>query len=59
MWFLRGKLKKINHSKDVGTEGLILKWILKKQNGKPWSGFIWISRYKRWDHMNMAKLWDR
>jgi hypothetical protein len=57
--FLRGKLKTINHSKDVGTDGLILKWILKKQNGEAWTGFISISRDKRWDHMNMAeKLWD-
>jgi hypothetical protein len=31
MRFLRGKLKKINYSKDIRTDGLILKWIFKKQ----------------------------
>jgi hypothetical protein len=57
--FLRGKLKKINHSKDSGTDGLILKWIFKKQNGKALTGFIWIRRDKCRAHMNMAmKLWD-
>ena len=56
--FLRGKLKKINHSKD-GTYGLILKWIFKKEKWKAWTGFIWISRDKWWAHMNTAmKLWD-
>jgi hypothetical protein len=59
IWFLSGKLKKINHSKDIGTDGLILKWIFKKQNGKAWTGFIWIRKDKWWAHMNMVmKLWD-
>ena len=26
---------------DLGVDG-ILKWILKKQNGKAWIGFIWL-----------------
>ena len=57
--FLRENLKKIDHSKDVGTDGLILKWLFKKQNGKAWTAFIWISRDKWWAHMDIAtKLWD-
>jgi len=56
--FLGGMLKKINHSKDR-KDGLIFKWIFKKENGKAWTGFTCISRDKWWAHMNMAmKLWD-
>jgi hypothetical protein len=27
---------------DLGANGIILKWILKIQDGKAWTGFIWL-----------------
>jgi hypothetical protein len=46
IWFLRGKLKERNNLDDTGTNGIILNWIFKKQNGKAWAGFNWIRRDK-------------
>jgi hypothetical protein len=28
--------------KDRGVHGIILKWILKEQDGRAWMGFIWL-----------------
>jgi hypothetical protein len=34
-------LKELNHSKDIGVgERIILEWILGKEGGKMWTGFI-------------------
>jgi len=36
---LRGR----DHSGDLGTDGnMILEWMLGKQGGKMWTGFIWL-----------------
>jgi hypothetical protein len=36
-------LKGRHHSGDLGVDGKItLDWILGKQNGKVWIGFIWL-----------------
>jgi hypothetical protein len=36
-------LKGTFHSKGLGIEGrIILEWILEKQCGKLWTGFIWL-----------------
>jgi hypothetical protein len=36
-------LKKRGHWEEIGVDGrIILKWILKKQNGRMWIGFFWL-----------------
>jgi hypothetical protein len=36
-------LKGKDHTEDLGVDGRIpLEWILKKQNGRAWTGFIWL-----------------
>jgi hypothetical protein len=36
-------MKGIIHSEDLGVDGnIILEWILGKQGGKLWTGFIWL-----------------
>jgi hypothetical protein len=36
-------LKGSDHSEDLGVDGkIILEWILGKQGGKLWTGFIWV-----------------
>jgi hypothetical protein len=33
----------MNHLEDPGVDGrIILRWILKKWDGKAWTGFIWL-----------------
>ena len=39
---LVGKSKERDHSEDLGIDGRILKWILKKQNWRAWTSFIWL-----------------
>jgi hypothetical protein len=40
---LVGKPEGKNSSKDLGVDGsTILEWILGKQGGKLWTGFIWL-----------------
>jgi hypothetical protein len=35
-------MKETNHSEELGVDGRrILEWILGKQGGKVWTGFIW------------------
>jgi hypothetical protein len=37
------KLKGRDHSEDLGIDGKkISEWILGKQDGKVWTGFIWL-----------------
>jgi hypothetical protein len=36
-------MKGRDQSEDLGTDGsIILKWILEKEVGKVWTGFIWV-----------------
>jgi hypothetical protein len=36
-------LKGRDHSEDLGIDGkIILEWILGKQGGEVWTGFIWL-----------------
>jgi hypothetical protein len=36
-------LKGRGHLEDIGVdERIILEWILEKQDGKVWTGFIWL-----------------
>jgi len=40
---LLGNLNETCSLKDVGVNGkIILKWVLRKQDGRAWTGFIWI-----------------
>jgi hypothetical protein len=40
--FGRRNLKKSDHLEDVGLDGrIILKYILKKQDERAWTGFTW------------------
>ena len=38
-----GNLKERDYLEDLTVEGMILKWVLKKQNGRTWTGLIWLS----------------
>jgi len=38
--FLLGSLNGRDHSVLTGTDGITSKWILEKQDGKVWPGFI-------------------
>ena len=41
--FWLGELKERHHLEDLGIDGrIVLKWIFKKWNGEPWTGFIWL-----------------
>jgi hypothetical protein len=41
--FLSKSLRKRDHSEDLGADGkIILKWILDKEIGRVWNGFIWL-----------------
>jgi len=41
--FERGYLKERRHLEDLGTDGrVILKWILKKENGREWTELMWL-----------------
>jgi hypothetical protein len=31
-----------DHLEDLGVDGKILEWILGKEGGKVWAGFIWL-----------------
>jgi len=42
-WFWWGNLKQRNHLEITGIDGkIILKWILKAEDGRVWCGFIWL-----------------
>lgn len=42
-WSFRGG-KKIEHLEDLGVpESIILKSVLKKQDGRAWAGLVWLS----------------
>lgn len=40
----RFKLEGKNHLGDLGIAGIILKWILEKQDGMAWTALIWIKK---------------
>jgi hypothetical protein len=41
--FERGCLKERSHLEGLGIDRrIILKWILKKENGRVWTGLIWL-----------------
>jgi len=35
-------LKEGDHAEDLGIVNVIIEWILRKQSGKLWIGFIWL-----------------
>jgi len=38
-----GYLKERSHLEDLGIDGrIILKWILKKENGRVWTELMWL-----------------
>jgi hypothetical protein len=40
---LSENLKGRDNSEDLGTDGkIIVEWILGKQGGKVWTGFVWL-----------------
>jgi hypothetical protein len=41
--FVMGKLKETNHLKYLEAKRIILKWILNKQNGRTWTGLVWLT----------------
>jgi hypothetical protein len=42
VWFWWGKLKETTLMEDLHKDGrIILKWILKTQDGRTWSGLVW------------------
>jgi len=42
---LAGKLERSNHLEDLDIgKRIILDWILRKYNGKMWTGFIWLRK---------------
>jgi len=48
-------LKVRGHSEDFGTDGrIIIEWILKKQVGKLWIGFIWLKTDQWQEFVNMV-----
>jgi hypothetical protein len=40
--FWWGNLKKRGHLEEAVVDGMLLKCILKKQNGSPWTGLCWV-----------------
>jgi len=41
--FLGGSLSDRDHLDDLNIDhGIVLKWIFKKRDGEPWTGFIWL-----------------
>jgi hypothetical protein len=41
--FVVGNLKERDHLEDLVSDvWIILKWILKKYNGRTWTGFVWL-----------------
>jgi hypothetical protein len=41
--FWLGDLKERHHLEDLGIDGrIVLKWIFKKRDGEPWTGFVWL-----------------
>jgi len=43
-WVSRGNLEKTHHLEGTGTQGIMLRWCFKKQNGIARSAFIWLWR---------------
>jgi len=39
---LVGESKERDHSEDLGIDGRILKYILKKEDWRAWTSFIWL-----------------
>jgi hypothetical protein len=40
---LSENLKEKDHSEELGVDGkIILEWILQKEGGKVWTGYIWL-----------------
>jgi len=37
-----GKAEGKDHLEDLGIDGRVFVWILEKQGGKLWTGFIWL-----------------
>jgi hypothetical protein len=35
-------LKERNHLEDLGIDGMIIKWLLKKQVHRVWIRFVWL-----------------
>ena len=42
-WGWCKNLRDIDHTEDQGVEGsIILKWILKREFGRAWTGLLWL-----------------
>jgi hypothetical protein len=44
-----------DHAEDLGIDGRILQWILRKLTGKVWTGFIVTGWYKWWVVVNTTQ----
>lgn len=50
--FWWGNMEEIHHLGETGTDARItLKWILKKQNCRAWTEFIWLGMDKNGGHL--------